>query len=178
MKIYQEKNFMHNRDINAYRFNQASSCLYLDKRLNQYMNKIKNDKIFIVWSQLRDIHRRQFRDLGCPTANSEPSFYFDTMFDNVDLGDERMARLLIHHVSYLRGQQRYDMLSRFLINKFPHYHFIWEIWEQLYDDATWNASLCLNFLKDEGTDFENDLKKVIEIEATLMKQIDKRNSTK
>jgi hypothetical protein len=156
MKIYKEKNFLKNRDAEAYKKKQAESCCYL---INLF-GKIEYEP----WKTLLVVHRRQYREIGYAVSNPNKSFYFDSMYKEVKESSKEEYRLAIHCVSYERGIERYKQLMSYSPDK---------IWSVLYNDAVANHDLCLSYLMSNYRSWKKIWKSVIKIEKEIMKQIDK-----
>ena len=170
MHIYREKHFLKNRDLKAYKLKQAGSCLYLERLFDGYIERYKEGEIVDVYDYLRRIHREQYKRLNVGCNCPEHSFYFEHMFDNVIDSEEKLKRLGIHYLSYLRGLQRYESLINHFFVRGERLSEL-RIWDDLFQDAKWNSEYCYRLL---GKHLDYDLKEIIDVEAKLMKKIDRK----
>lgn len=153
MKLYEEKNFLANRDIEAYKTKQAGSCLWLIERLRKY--KTNEDECWY----LINIHEDQYEMIGIKTEKPTKSFYFDTILDRLGkVSDEE--KLYVHCVSYFRGLQRYEQLKEFDKGC--------ELWYKLAIDAKTNGIL----LQDALELSDDQKEKIITIEEEVVREID------
>ena len=183
--FYNEKNFMNNRDVNAYGSRQYYSAVQLTKDLKKIIEDLclshfsiamdtghgepfdgteeTNMTILIdVFKNLRRVHERQARNLQHfkQEANTSSNFYYNSMMEFFD--DSPETRLCIQCVSYKRGKARYAQL---MTNDDVH-----NIWKDLYTDASMNYSYTLFAIKELGLERMYDL--VLRHEYDLMKKID------
>ena len=107
MKLYEEQNFLSNRDLKTYKRKQAGSCLWLIEKLSPYRMKYALE----IW-YLINIHEDQYEMIGIETEKPEKSFYFDTILDRLGKASDE-EKLYVHCVSYFRGLQRYEQLKEF-----------------------------------------------------------------
>ena len=159
MKIYTEKNFLKDRDAEAYKKKQGESCCYL---MNSFRS-IEREP----WKVLFHVHRRQYREIGYAVNSSNKSFYFDSMYKEVKDSSKEEYRLAIHCVSYERGIERYKQLMGYSSDK---------IWRVLLNDAVENYDLCLTYLMSNYRSWKKILKLVIKTEKRVMKLIDEHKS--
>ena len=157
LKQYVEKNFLIDRDIDAYKKKQAGSCLYLINSFAIYEEEP-------IWRDLATIHVRQYREIGISFFGAPTSFYFKGMYGGVKDSDTFENRLAIHCVAYFRGVERYRELTE---------HYDDKIWACLFNDAVHNADMCLNHLRGFRK-WRKIYNGAIEAEKRVMKEIDRK----
>ena len=178
LSIYQEHNFMKNRDIEKYIVRQAESCIWLHHRMKEYLEDSAFEPYYAVIEYLQRVHSSQLgllvngtegllangTDLGLP----DHSYYFDSLFSRtVDVSSSFRPQLIlwIHCVSYFRGHQRYIDLDK-------EYGKVWSI---LKRDSILNGNLlfsCLAWAPNSGYPI---MDRVVGAETELMARIDKKN---
>lgn len=186
-KMYEEKHFMRNRKVSDYSVKQATSCLFLIKRLEDLLKDYGKDSagdwdrgLELLVMCLTGTHKRQVKTLNGNYAANIPtvSFYHDLMLSRLSrlhqggTFSDRVAAM--YAVMYERGRLRYQIMVNGPLYGGP------KPWDTLLVDAEHNRELCVNYLiaklgKREATSL---IRKVSKEEEEIVREIDKRNSEK
>ena len=163
-----EVNFMHNRDVDAYRRKQASSCLYVIGQMNKWLLHVSDRDFVLTVGHLIRVHMMQFGQLakeGERHEEPESSFYFDSVRGGISSG--YMPSMVVQLVSYERGRLRYSQLSGM-----P--------WESLFKDATLNRDICWDYLRLRfGEEMAMEwVVEAVRAESKIVERIDNRNGRK
>jgi len=172
--MYIEKNFLNHRDVEAYGKRQAESCLYLDRKIEEWISTGVSMSLRIVLRHLQDVHARQYSDLmmwlpaGTIVDIPDSSFYFESL-DGETRNICSLPALILNCVSYERGRMRYAMMRGF---PGP-----WGIFER---DATFNCAFCCVYLEEIFSAYFSGkmvevVDRVVAAEADVMRKIDERN---
>lgn len=180
--MYEERHFLVNRDLAAYKLKQAEACKYM---IEQYCKNPPGSMkdLELLHIHLCAVHQKQFEDLGSPQLDRQIlhsgargwqkptySFYFDAMANMAKLECENMFPLVLNVIGYERGRRRYVQLQT--LESKP-----WVLFER---DATFNRDICLSFLELHFT-FEHIcfwLTKAVAMEKNVMALIDNKNARK
>lgn len=123
--------WLHKTNIPQYAQRQAQSCVYLEELLPHLAHRAGPlaTEVARLFDYLVHVHQRQYDDLAqcitIPVAEQRTSFYFDHLYGVFGLAptalpealahDKLLAILVIHGVSYLRGQERYALLQAYQV---------------------------------------------------------------
>jgi hypothetical protein len=174
-------------DINKYAIRQAQSCKYLGKHFATIEAGAGRHATgaHALFERLMRVHDRQYLDLEAvlpiPDAPARRSFYFEHLFDSFGLEvtqsprseDAFLTAMSIQLVSYLRGADRYQLLSAYDV---PENTLFLPVWKKFVVDAPSNAVLVHDMLcAAAGKDADKRIEEVLDAENTMMKRIWRRN---
>jgi hypothetical protein len=173
-------------NIARYAQRQAQSCAYLEHLFADIAARAGDfaPHLAPLFARLVAVHQRQYHDLAqhvtIPATEQQRSFYFEHLYAAMGLSaltlpdhlsrDDLLAILAIQGVSYLRGQDRYDLLRTY--QAAANQPFI-PVWQQFYQDATTNASRVFTFIGDHfpASQVEPLVNAVLATEDLLMRDI-------
>lgn len=178
------KNWIEKTDIRKYAERQAKSCTYLYSIFNRITKSAEDDSgLRVLFSYLEGIHRRQYKDLLELTCITNPdereSYYFESLYSKFGMHPERidflddaslMTVLCIQAVSYLRGNDRYNLLQE---SDFDDNKMFISTWKKFYGDSLGNVKKVINFLHSrfEPINVYRKMQEVILNEDKIIKDI-------